>query len=347
MKRDSNTTSSSDNNNQLSNPKTAISTDLAELSHKPNLSLTKAFGAVDTTALARATKKKKVTVDDAATAILELYRAITIYAFCKVIGEYKAGKFLLMIKALKSHGDFIPWVETTFGEYFGVRTAQRYMATCLQVDASMPRLRESLKQSRPELDIDSIDNEQILELVPDSVLAQISGSDEALSKAIPSPTQELPVLDPQFSACISSFLEPQLVLTTDKLLPHEIASPQIVIGNEKAMGLDDWPATVLLLMTSQRSSAYATSLLQAHQSGKLRECLMLLPLAALNSRANLQLLTLPQLVFISARALALDKYAKSAMTLLLLSDSDRVMDFSIAFQAFGFVKIQFGKKPGV
>ncbi len=321
-------------------PKTGVS-DGSKPCAKTLISLAKPFGTVDTSALSKATKKSKVTVDDAAAIILELHRAITVYSFFKVIGEYKAGRFLLMVKSLLPHGQFLTWLDESFGPIFCRRSAQRYMMTCRRIEKAIPKLRNMLAEMQPDLNFAELDDEQVVERTPTEVLAILAGKSDSNTQHSLTVSERRRILSVELAMAINNFTAVDLIVSNEDLGECEINSRSLVLGKQQLAEVADWPATIFAFVSPKQSIALAKALLVEQRKGKQRECLILLQASALNTPAAAQLLEFPQLVFSAGAPLDPSQPAKAHLTAILISDDARVADFAESFRSLGFVKIAF------
>ena len=315
--------------------------DRSKPSAKTLISLAKPFGSVDTSALSKASKKSKVTVDDAAAIILELHRAITVYSFFKVIGEYKAGRFLLMVKSLLPHGQFLTWLDESFGPIFCRRSAQRYMMTCRSIEKAMPKLRKMLAEMQPDLNFAELDDEEVVERTPTEVLAILAGKSDSNNQQTLKVSERRRILSVELAMAINNFTSVDLIVSNEDLGECEINSRSIVLDKHQRAEVADWPATIFAFVIPKQSVVLAKALLAEQQKGKQLECLMLLQTSALHTPAAAQLQELPQLVFSAGAPLDPSQPAKAHLTVILISDDARVADFADSFRSLGFVKVPF------
>lgn len=255
-----------------------------------------------------------------------------------------AGKQLLLAKDYLAHGEFTPWVESTFRGAICLRTAQRYMLVAGFVRDNMSLLRTELQTQLPELNISHFDDENVLRKLPASSVLKLI-SKEKTEKLQPvasiSTTAKTQILRVEFADALANFLgTPGLVASSIELAPDEIASPEIVTGKAPVANRQVWPQTVLAILKSNSSLLHSIeSISEASAKGSIREGLALVPVTHGNHRS---LVNRPQLVFSGASPFnAPGRDFKEAMTLVLFSDVDRVADFADAFESFGIVKVPF------
>ncbi|MDZ4848220.1 MAG: hypothetical protein SGI77_02915 [Pirellulaceae bacterium] len=295
--------------------------------------------------LAQVTESEQPGLDELKRSVLRLHNAITNCVGFVALGFYQAGRQLRAVRNLKPHGQFSQWVETECKESFSLRTAQRYMAFSEFVDRNIATLRGDLKESLPSLEIDELSDEEVLRRLPSSRIFSIMAEKKATTKDLPNSINASDILSRDFKASIANFLgTPDLILTSIHLGINEIDTPEIVTGNKATIGRTLWPFTVLSIIgPTARAESWIDDLFDAAERNEVREALILLPTQKLHESNNKNLLELPQLLFANTHPLlpSAGKASKLGMSLLLLSDTDRLPDFASAFTEFGIVKIPY------
>ena len=251
-----------------------------------------------------------------------------------------AGRKLLAAKKLQGHGEYTNWVEETFEGRISIRTAQRYTNLASFAETNMLRLRNVLKETFGDEVLDFSDDE-VLAKLPASKVFELIAYDKKNSEVpgkLSAPTQ---MLDVRFAAAIIEFLgAPDLVLTTTPLGDGEIESQETATGKDPAKDRKDWPNTVVTIFASGKSAPTSEAICAAFDAKRVREALLLIPADQLDSSS---LIERPQLHFKACHPFAATtgKLAELPMTLLLISDDDRVADFAKAFGSLGIVKVPF------
>ncbi len=251
-----------------------------------------------------------------------------------------AGRRLLAAKKLQGHGEYTNWVEETFEGRISIRTAQRYTNLASFAETNMLRLREVLKEIIGDDVVDMSDDEVLANLPASKVFELIAYDKKDAQKGgkLAAPIQ---TLDVRFAAAITEFLgAPDLVLTTTPLGDGEIEAQATVTGKDPAKGRNNWTNTVVAILTNGTSASTSEAICAAFNAKRVQEALLLIPADQLDSSS---LIERPQLLFTACHPFSASagKLAEIPMTLLLISDEDRVDDFAKAFSSLGIVKVPF------
>ncbi len=255
----------------------------------------------------------------------------------------QTGNWLRTAKNIVPHGEFEAWFEEQFADAITLRTGQRYMKASRTAEERIGELRSRLSILRADLDVSSLsDDEVICELPPAELFEIISMKDDSPKKLTSkkSPPQASPAINPLLLRAIVDFVgPPQLVLTTIDLTHDQIEAPEIVTGKDPIRERENWPHTALVVIDTSKACKSISRIKNAFDRGDLRECLLLLPADLANCAT---LIDCPQLV-IRVNPIQANDSSKASVSfvLSLLSESDRLTDFAIAFSEFGTVKIPF------
>lgn len=274
--------------------------------------------------------------------ILENHNAITQCIGQLGVLHIETGNWLRTAKNIVPHGQFEDWFEEQFGESITLRTGQRYMKASRTAEEKMPELRERLLMLRSDLDVASLKDDEVIRELPSSQLFEIvSVNDESPKKlksksAIPPAT---PSINPQLLQVMVDFIgPPMLILTTPNLTADRIQAPEIVTCKDPIGDRTTWPSTALVLANSESICKSLHRLRVAFEAKELRECLLFLPT---HMADDVSLHKCPQLIFTPIKPLNGKRARSKSMTLLLLSESDRIPDFASSFEQFGVVKVPY------
>jgi hypothetical protein len=274
----------------------------------------------------------------------DLHDTILKYASSLLLAMVLSGRRLLAAKKLQSHGQYTNWIEETFKGRISIRTAQRYTNLATFAETNMLRLRNVLKAIVGDDVVDMSDDDVLAEL-PASKVFELIAYDKKDSKErgeLQAPTK---TLDVRFVSAITEFLgTADLVLTTTPLGDGEIDAQQTATGKDPARGLNNWRNTVVAILTNGSSAPTSEAICVAFEAKRVREALLLIPADQLESSS---LIERPQLHFKACHPFAATKgkLAELPMTLLLISDDNRVADFAKAFGSLGIVKVPFVPTP--
>jgi hypothetical protein len=274
----------------------------------------------------------------------DLHDKILKYATSLLLAMVLSGRRLLAAKKLQSHGQYENWIKETFKGRISIRTAQRHANLATFAETNMHRLRDVLKEIVGD-DVVDMSDDEVLEKLPASKVFELIAYDKKDAQErgkLPAPIQ---TLDVRFAAAITEFLgAPDLVLTTTPLGNGEIEAQATATGKDPAKGRNDWPNTVVAILANGTSATTSEAIGAAFDAKRVREALLLIPADQLDSSSFIER---PQLHFKACHPFAATtgKLAELPMTLLLISDDDRVADFAKAFGSLGIVKVPFVPTP--
>ncbi len=271
----------------------------------------------------------------------ELQGVIVAFAASLLLSMVLAGRRLLIAKKLQSHGEYTQWIENNFKGRISVRTAQRYTNLASFAENNMHRLRDVLTEINGN-EVVELSDDQVLAKLPASKVFELIAYDKKDSTSLQKPGAPTRALDIRFAAAIAEFLgSPDLVLTTTTLSDGEIESPEIATGKDPAKDRKDWPNTVVAILASGATAQTTGEALGAAFDAKVvKEALLLMAADQLDSKS---LIARPQLHFTACHPFVATagKISEHPMTLLLISDVDRLADFAKAFRSLGIVKVPF------
>ena len=286
-------------------------------------------------------KELKKELRHIADSLTELQDKIILHAASLLLSMVLAGRRLSAAKRLLSHGEYTRWIEESFAGRISVRTAQRYTTLANFAESKMERLRDLMKDEIGG-GVDELSDDQVLAKLPASKVFELIAYDKKLSKPRDQAQITGATLDPRFADAIRAYLgSPRLVLTSVALTEGEIESPDIVTNRDPAKGRTTWPKTIVAILANASNAEATCDAISAQFDAKVvKEALLLIPADQLDS---LSLIELPQLLFTACHPFAANvgKISEIPMTLLLVSDSDRVSDFAAAFSSLGIVKVPF------
>jgi hypothetical protein len=275
----------------------------------------------------------------------DLHDTILKYASSLLLAMVLSGRRLLAAKKLQSHGQYTNWIEETFKGRISIRTAQRYTNLATFAETNMLRLRNVLKEIVGDDVVDMSDDEVLAEL-PASKVFELIAYDKQATVNRAKLTSSNQTLDVRFVTAITEFLgTADLVLTSTPLGDGEIETQKTVTAKDPAKVVgNDWPNTVVAILTNRSSATTSEAICAAFEATQVREALLLIPADQLESSS---LIERPQLHFKACHPFAATKgkLVEIPMTLLLISDDDRVADFAKAFGSLGIVKVPFVPTP--
>ena len=275
----------------------------------------------------------------------DLHVTILKYATSLLLAMVLSGRRLLAAKKLQSHGEYTNWIEENFKGRISIRTAQRYTNLASFAENNMHRLRDVLKEIVGDAVVDMSDDE-VLEKLPASKVFELIAYDKQAPVDRAKLASQTQTLDVRFVTAITEFLgAADLVLTSTPLGDGEIEAQKTVTANDPAKAVhNDWPNTVVAILTNGSSAPTSEAICAAFEATRVREALLLIPADQLESSS---LIERPQHHFKACHPFAATKgkLAELPMTLLLISDDNRVADFAKAFGLLGIVKVPFVPTP--
>lgn len=253
--------------------------------------------------------------------------------------EWKLGCHLLALKELSGHGYFRTQFEPTLGHVMGLRQAQRYMARKKRIDSYMPVFRSRLCVLKPDSDIESLSDEEVLKSLPPEELRSIldNGKPKAVPTLLPPITQGLTA---DFTDALATlFTQIDCLLSPEPIEVDSTLVQEVRSGANPLEGLSVWPPRVFAVAgLHKQSPKWISDLITLAIRANGSETLIAIPVNALQQ--GYKLFDFPNVLISSARLLNVpSKHLPSHFIVTFIARSERNPGFIEAFAQFGTVKV--------
>lgn len=274
-------------------------------------------------------------------AIAELHSEVESINVFSEMRQWKIGCYLFALKGLSGHGNFKANFDATVGHVMSFRQAQRYMAKKKEVDSYIPVLRERLIGLKPQTNIESISDEDVLKSTPaEDLRTTLTTKKTRANSAIPLLPPMPHSLSSEFTDALASvFKRFNCLLSTEPLEVDSSLVEELRVGADPLSGITVFPQSMVAISgLGKQSSKWIAELLPAAASARGSETVVVIPLKHLSN--SYQLFDFPNLLVASDRLFTLPtKQIPSHFIVSFIARPERSREFAESFVKLGTVKL--------